>query len=211
MHVVPQRNLIMPLWKVESNMLVIMNDHSIHREITLSVHKVDGLLGCLQTEQHGIYFTLIPSISWRTSVCGVKKKRGITPFGTNSILLPPPWFSDRCYCFLKVGQTGKQSKIIKHWSGYNLGSLIVLSFLGYRIHECLSGNSLSCVTHHLLSPKATGESLSFDPITQIDGPRLPYNTFQQFSSPQTTQPHFLHSSETLTGSSAVEKRREGVG
>lgn len=99
-------------------------------------------------KQNSMAFTLLwfPASPEGLLCVELRRKEWITPFGTNSILLPPPWFSDRCYCFLKVGQTGKQSKIIKHWSGYNLGSLIVLSFLGYRIHECLSGNSLSCVT-----------------------------------------------------------------
>lgn len=51
-----------------------------------------GLVVCWVAHKLGItwnlYFTMNPSISLRTSVCEVKK-RGVKPFGTNNILLPP--------------------------------------------------------------------------------------------------------------------------
>lgn len=77
-----------------------------------------------------IPFTVKLSSSLRTSACGLTQRA--QTFGTSNIVLPPPWFSDRCYCILKVDQTGKQSKVIKHHSGYNLISLIVLSRLRYQ-------------------------------------------------------------------------------
>lgn len=106
---------------------------SIEKYIRLYV-RFDGLLGCFINCRITwiIHFTVTPSNSLRTSVCGINKRRGVKLFGTSNILLPPPWFSDRCYCILNVEQTGKESKIIKHQSGYNLISVIVLSLLWYQ-------------------------------------------------------------------------------
>lgn len=162
--------------------------------------RFDGLLGCFINcgITWIIHFTVTPSNSLRTSVCDINK-RGVRPFGTSSILSPPPWFSDRCYCILNVEQTGKQSKIIKHQSGYNLIPVIVLSLLWYQDSVVPVGRFPVLCHPHLLSPKAPDEPLSFSPTTQIDGSLKILSNHCNLSQSLVALPNliFLYSSDTL--------------
>lgn len=145
----------------------------ISRKINLDSMQVWWFVGTFITcgIMHNIPFTVKLSSSLRTSACGLPHRA--PTFGTSNIMLPPPWFYDRCYCILKVEQTGKQSKVIKHHWGYNLISLIVLPRLRYQDSVVPVWRFLVQPHPPSLSPQFPVELLSFNPTTQIDGPWLP--------------------------------------
>lgn len=155
MHVAAQRNLIMPLWKLRRNTLAMRDSHRY-----LEKHKLDGVQVwwfAVENNVDNLWNNVKHSFdkwsfssSLRTSACGLTQRA--QPFGTSNIILPPPWFSARCYCILKVEQTGKQAKVIKHHWVTTWSLLMYFPGWAIRIQWCLSGDSQSCHTYHLLSP-----------------------------------------------------------